>query len=104
MYTQEQMMIAVETYMQLHSTRKTIQCLGYPGSRNTLRLWVNEYKTTGKISRKTYKKRQPKYSEEQIQRAVESCIENDMNITLTIRMLGYLYWKYECDWTSPRLM
>ena len=41
MYTQEQMIVAVETYMQLHSTRKTIQCLGYPGSRNPLRLWVN---------------------------------------------------------------
>ena len=89
MYTQEQMIVAVETYMQLHSTRKTIQCLGYPGSRNTLKLWVNEYKTTGKLSRKDYKKRQPKYTEEQIQKAVELCIANDMNITLTVRMLGY---------------
>ena len=52
------MIVAVETYMQLHSTRKTIQCLGYPGSRNTLRLWINEYKKIGKISRKTYKTRQ----------------------------------------------
>jgi len=41
MYTQEQMIVAVETYMQLNSTRKTIQCLGYPGSGNTLRLWIN---------------------------------------------------------------
>ena len=56
MYTQEQMIVAVETYMQLHSTRKTIQCLGYPGSRNTLRLWINEYKkqvkSRGRLIRK----------------------------------------------------
>ncbi len=103
MYTHKQMMVAVETYMQLHSTRKTIQCLGYPGSRNTLRLWVNEYKATGKIAKKDYKKREPKYSEEQIRRAVELCIENDMNISLTVNMLGYPCRSVLSKWLDERI-
>lgn len=60
-------------------------------------------KKTGKISRKTYKKRQPKYSEEQIQRAFELCIENDMNITFTIRMLGYPCKSILSKWLDDRI-
>ena len=36
MYALEQKQLAVETYLALKSTRKTIRCLGYPGGRNTL--------------------------------------------------------------------
>ena len=49
MYSLEQKQSAVQTYNELYSYRKTIQVLGYPGSRNTLKLWVHEYSKNGSI-------------------------------------------------------
>lgn len=50
MYTLEQKQEAIDVYLQVNSIRKTIQLLGYPGARQTLKKWINEYKTNGKPS------------------------------------------------------
>lgn len=89
MYTLEQKQLAVETYNKLKSLRKTIYCLGYPGGRSTLQLWINEYNNTGQISRKTYKRVKNKYTDEQMRFAINYCVQNEMNITKTCKELGY---------------
>ena len=60
MYSLEQKQLAVQTYNELYSYRKTIQVLGYPGSRNTLKLWVHEYSKNGSIEEKTYTRKRSK--------------------------------------------
>ncbi len=47
MYNLNQKQLAVETYLEIGSLRKTIQCLGYPGSRVTLKQWIDEFNTLG---------------------------------------------------------
>lgn len=37
MYTLEQKQEAIDVYLQVNSIRKTIQLLGYPGARQTLK-------------------------------------------------------------------
>jgi len=89
MYTLEQKQLAVDTYLKLKSHRKTIRLLGYPGSRNTLKLWIREYENNGKLNEPQYKTRIPKYSNEQIKNAVEHWLNNGMNVSYTCKELGY---------------
>ena len=63
MYSLEQKQLALKTYLQLRSTRKTIRCIGYP-SRTTLSLWIDEFEETGSISEPIYNRIKTKYSED----------------------------------------
>ena len=49
MYTLEQKQLAVKTYCKIGSLRKTIRNLGYPGSRVTLKQWIDEYNILGYV-------------------------------------------------------
>jgi len=89
MYTLEQKQLAVDTYIKMRSLRKTIQCLGYPGSRATLQQWIDNYYMFGYVIDSKRKKPEPRYSEEQITKAVEYWLANGMNITKTCDALGY---------------
>ena len=89
MYSLEQKQLAVQTYNELYSYRKTIQVLGYPGSRNTLKLWVHEYSKNGSIEEKTYTRKKSKYSQEQIDTAIQYYIDHGNNVTQTCINLGY---------------
>ena len=103
MYTLDQKQLAVETYLKLKSIRKTICCLGYPGSRNTLRLWINEYNNTGHVSMKAYKREKTVYTDEQISFAVDYCMQNEMNITQTCKDLGYPCRTVLSKWLDERI-
>ena len=59
MYSIERKQLAVNTYYELHSLRKTIRILGYP-ARRTLESWINEYKTYGRLN-DSYSKRKSRY-------------------------------------------
>jgi transposase InsO family protein/transposase-like protein len=89
MYTLEQKQLAIDTYFELRSHRKTIRILGYPGSRNTLKQWISEYKKNGGLIESQYKRRASKYSDEQIKTAIEHWLNNGMNVANTCRELGY---------------
>lgn len=103
MYTLEQKQLAVDTYLKLKSQKKTIRCLGYPGGRSTLQLWINEYNNTGQLSRKTYKRVKTIYSDEQINFAVNYCVQNGMNITKTCKELGYPCRTVLSKWLDERI-
>ena len=102
MYTLEQKQLAVETYLALKSTRKTIRCLGYPGGRNTLMKWVNEYNSYGKVIVPQRKKSKPRYSDAEIDFAVKYWAEHDENITFTCNSLGYPCRTVLSKWLDKR--
>ncbi|MCR5672038.1 MAG: IS3 family transposase [Butyrivibrio sp.] len=89
MYTLDQKQMAIDTFLKLRSHRKTIRLLGYPGSRNTLRQWIREFEDNGKLNEPQYKSRVPKFSNEQIKKAVDHWLNNGMNVAFTCRELGY---------------
>ena len=89
MYTLEQKQLVIDTYFELRSHRKTIRILGYPGSRNTLKQWISEYKKNGELNESQYKRRAPKYSDEQIKTTIEHWLNNGMSVANTCRELGY---------------
>ena len=54
MYTYDQRMKAVRTYIESHfSENYVIETLGYP-SPNALRVWYKEYLTTGTLHKKVF--------------------------------------------------
>lgn len=87
MYSIEQKQLAVNTYYELHSLRKTIRILGYP-ARRTLESWINEYKTYGRLN-DSYSKRKPRYSDAEINNAIDYYLSHGRNITKTSHDLGY---------------
>lgn len=89
MYTLEQKQEAIDVYLQVNSIRKTIQLLGYPGARQTLKKWINEYKTNGKPCIPVRKPRKTAYTNEQIMYAINYYLSNGQNITHTCNDLGY---------------
>ena len=103
MYSLEQKQLAIETYLKLKSTRKTISCLGYPGSRNTLRLWIDEYNNIGHVSKKAYKRTKTVYTDDQISIAVDYCVQHKMNITQTCKDLGYPCRTVLSKWLDERI-
>lgn len=84
-------MKAVMLYIKYDfSAADTIRELGYPGRKMLVR-WYREYEATGKLHRR-YRKRHRKaswYTPEQMQAAVDYCLDHGRCISRTVRAMGY---------------
>ena len=88
MYSAEQRMKAVETFARFGcSAADTIAELGYP-TRHTLRNWWREYRISGDGFPER-KRREPKYSDEEKQDAVDHYLEHGRSLARTIGAMGY---------------
>lgn len=87
MFSYEDRMLAVKTYYKCNKNLIAVYNeLGYP-SPNALRGWINEYETNGNLHKDSRKK--PRYTQEQIDKAVSFCLSHDNNISNTVKVLGY---------------
>jgi|LSQX01.2.fsa_nt_gb transposase InsO family protein/transposase-like protein len=87
MYSYEERVKAVRLYIKYDlSVADTIRELGYP-SRNMLVRWHTEYEETGELHKEF--KKEPKYSTEQMKKAVDYYLEHGRSISRTIRAIGY---------------
>lgn len=86
MYTREEKEKAVQAYFNNgNNATGTVRELGYPTVPALIR-WVNQYKPQ-EIKKAAVPKR--KYSEEEIQRAIDYYFDNGCNVKKTVRELGY---------------
>lgn len=90
MYTQKQKKAAIERYVKNGcNATKTAWELGYP-SVPTLIEWYRKWKKEDRPKKKNeIKKTRRRYSEEEIQKAVDYYLENGCNVKRTVRELGY---------------
>ena len=87
MYSYEDRIKAVKLYIKYDlSVADTIRELGYP-TRNALIKWYKEYKEKGDLH--TDYEREPEFSREQMQKAVNYYLEHGRCIRRTVRILGY---------------
>jgi putative transposase len=87
MYSLEDRIKAVELYIKYElSAADTIRELGYP-DYSTLVQWYKEYLETGELHERYIK--QPRYTLEQMQIAVNYYLNHGRNISRTIRSVGY---------------
>lgn len=87
MFSYQDRVKAVQLLLQYDmSYTSVIRELGYP-SRSSLRIWYKEYVKKGGLHKNFIKN--PKYSEEERQRAVKYYLEHGKNISRTVRALGY---------------
>lgn len=88
MYSLEQRLYAVDVLMKFNgNTRATIGELGYPNSRQTLSKWYKEFTEKGELHKSFNKPR--KYTDEDIEYAVNYYLKNGKNITKTVKDIGY---------------
>lgn len=88
MYSLEQRKLAVETLIKFdHSYADTIAELGYP-NRHSLYNWWRDYQEYGEV-RPGKPTRQPKFTPEMKQAAVEHYLEHGKSLARTMRALGY---------------
>ena len=87
MYSYEDRIKAVKLYIKYDfSVADTLRELGYP-TRNALIKWYKEYKEKGDLHTSYEKK--PKFTKEQMQKAVDYYLEHGRCIRRTVRVLGY---------------
>ena len=87
MYTLKQKKKAIKLYYQCNKhISVVVRQLGYPGI-TCLRNWVKEYETNGKVN--VSYKRKPRFSKEDINKAIEYYKTHGRNITDTVKTLGY---------------
>lgn len=87
MFSYEERIKAVKLLIQYDMSYADAICeLGYP-SKNTLRNWYNEYKSSNNLH--TSYNRKNKYSPEQKQLAVSYYLEHGKSVSRTVRKLGY---------------
>lgn len=87
MYSYEERMNAVKLYIKYeHSVSSTIQQLGYP-SPQALRNWFSEFQNNGDLQKTAERKK--KFTQSEMQLAVNHYLEYGRNYSRTIRMLGY---------------
>ena len=87
MFSYEERIKAVKLLIQYDFSYSTvIRELGYP-SRESLWNWYNEYSQNGDLHRDFIK--QPKFSEEEKQRAVNYYLEHGKCVSRTVKKLGY---------------
>lgn len=88
MYSLEQRKLAVETLIKFdHSYADTIAEPGYP-NRHSLYNWWRDYQEYGEV-RPGKPTRQPKFTPEMKQAAVEHYLEHGKSLARTMRALGY---------------
>jgi transposase-like protein len=87
MYSYEDRIKAVKFYIKYDfSVADTIRELGYP-THKTLIKWYKEYKEKGDLH--TGYERKPRFTREQMQKAVDYYLEHGRCIRRTVRVLGY---------------
>lgn len=98
MFSTEQRRTAIETFVRFdHSYADTIRELGYP-SRQTLRMWWDEYAATGNVPTGKHES-DPRFTDEQRHRAVDHYLEHGRSLARTMRALGYPKSReYLCRW------
>lgn len=100
MFSYEQRIIAVRFYIKYESWTRVINELGYP-SVGALREWVNKYNTKGELVEKPTRSR--KYSDVQINYAVNYYVEHGRYMSKTLRDLGYPNKTYLKQWLIERV-
>ena len=98
MFSTEQRRIAIETFVRFdHSYADTIAELGYP-TRHSLRAWYKDYLEHGEV-RPPKRQREPKYTLEMRQAAVDCCLAHGKSLARTMRRMGYpASRECLCDW------
>lgn len=98
MYSIEQKNLAVQLYIESEFDYRIVyNQLGFP-SPNTLRAWYKELKETGSLHE--HYRKQPVYSNEQIERAIALYQQNNYSIVRTCRELGYPSKTTLAEWTK----
>lgn len=88
MYSYEDRIRAVELYIKLGLRPAATICqLGYP-TKNALRSWYREYRLAADLTR-SYVRTKAKYSQAQMDAAVEHYLEHGRCIAFTVEALGY---------------
>ena len=98
MFSTEQRRIAIETFIRFdHSYAGTIAELGYP-TRHSLRAWYKDYLEHGE-ARPPKRRREPKFTLEMRQAAVDYYLAHGKSLARTMRRMGYpASREYLCDW------
>lgn len=98
MFSTEQRRIAIETFIRFdHGYADTIAELGYP-TRHSLRAWYKDYLEHGEV-RPPKRQREPKFTLEMRQAAVDYCLAHGKSLARTMRRMGYpASREYLCDW------
>ena len=98
MFSIEQRRIAIETFIRFdHGYADTIAELGYP-TRHSLRAWCKDYLERGEV-RPPKRRREPKFTLEMRQAAVDYYLAHGKSLAGTMRRMGYpASREYLCDW------
>lgn len=98
MYSAEQRKLAIETYIKFDlSAADTVAELGYP-TRHSLRTWYKDYLEHGEV-RPPKRQREPKFTLEMRQAAVNYYLAHGKSLARTMRKMGYPGSReYLCDW------
>ena len=88
MFSIEQRRIAIETFIRFdHSYADAIAELGYP-TRHSLRAWYKDYLEHGEV-RPPKRRREPKFTLEMRQAAVDYYLAHGKGLAGTMRGMGY---------------
>ena len=98
MYSTKQRKLAIETYIKFDlSAADTVAELGYP-TRQSLRAWYKDYLEHGEV-RPPKRQREPKFTLEMRQAAVDYYLAHGRSLAGTMRKMGYpASREYPCDW------
>ena len=98
MFSTEQRRIAIEAFIRFdHSHADTIAEPGYP-TRHSLRAWYKDYLEHGEV-RPPKRRREPKFTLEMRQAAVDYYLAHGKSLAGTMRGTGYpASREYLCDW------
>lgn len=98
MFSTEQRRIAIETFIRFdHSYADTIAELGYP-TRHSPRAWYKDYLEHGEV-RPPKRQREPKFTLEMRQAAVDYYLAHGKSLARTMRRMGYpASREYLCGW------
>ena len=98
MFSTEQRRIAIEAFIRFdHSHADAIAEPGYP-TRHSLRAWYKDYLEHGEV-RPPKRRREPKFTLEMRQAAVDYYLAHGKSLAGTMRRMGYpASREYLCDW------
>ena len=98
MFSTEQRRIAIETFIRFdHSYADAIAELGYP-TKHSLRAWYKDYLEHREV-RSPKRQREPKFTLEMRQAAVDYYLAHGKSLARTMRRMGYpASREYLCDW------